>query len=361
MLLQRHRPYSPETNEYTLPTHSIRRVLEEDLGVDYPLTFHMACIAPRSHANSQADFQKVADERSSSFPSSHVDVDAIENCVRPHGETLLRLFWKMVHPSYPVLYRAGFMERYQNSYRSIDAALLGSVYLNAMNWWTFDSNLSNLPLPELASLRKLTLQAIQNSYHRPRLSSVEAALLLLQCKPEDPLNPDHTFAWGLTAQALAIGEACGLHLDATSWDVPAWERKLRKRLSWALYMQDVWTAMAHGRPTHIVEDDWVVSPLNEEDFRENEGGGIAVDGNHFTCMVSLTQILHTVLKKFYTIRSARNQDTVNLAGMAQSLFEALETWKLALPSALAMESLPPRQLCPTGKYSSKPVVIIRSF
>ncbi|PIG79442.1 hypothetical protein AARAC_011688 [Aspergillus arachidicola] len=60
-------------------------------------------------------------------------------------------------------------------------------------------------------------------------------LLLVQCKPEDALNPDHT--WTYTNQALAIGEALGLHLDASSWEVPDWERELRKRLSWALYMR----------------------------------------------------------------------------------------------------------------------------
>lgn len=38
---QRHRPYGSAHNEYTLPTHSIRRVLEHDHGGDYPVTFHM--------------------------------------------------------------------------------------------------------------------------------------------------------------------------------------------------------------------------------------------------------------------------------------------------------------------------------
>lgn len=238
------------------------------------------------------------------------------------------------------------MERYGHSYRSVDAALLGSVYLNAINWWSFDPQLSNLPVPDVTNLRRLTLHAIQSSYHRPRLSSVEAALLLLQCKPEDPLNPDHTFAWGLTAQALAIGEACGLHLDATHWDVPEWECNLRKRLSWALYMQDVWTAIAHGRPTHISEDDWAVITLTEQDFVED--GSHQVDGAHFMAMASLAQILYGVLKRFYTIKSARIQDTVELLMMAQPYLEALETWRITLPHSLKMEHLPRRQLCATG-------------
>ena len=245
------------------------------------------------------------------------------------------------------------MEKYGSSYRSIDAALLGAVYLNAINWWSFDSHLSNLPVPDVTVLRRLTLQAIQNSYHRPRLSSIEAALLLLQCKPEDPLNPDHTFAWGLTSQALAIGEACGLHLDATSWDVPDWERNLRKRLSWALYMQDTWTAIAHGRPTHISEDDWAVCQLTDQDFVD--GDETQLDGSHFMAMASLAQILYGVLKRFYTIRSSRIQDTMELYGMAQPYMEALESWRLTLPPSLAMENLPRRSLCATGESRTRPV------
>ncbi|KAE8308880.1 hypothetical protein BDV41DRAFT_550044 [Aspergillus transmontanensis] len=89
-------------------------------------------------------------------------------------------------------------------------------------------------------------------------------LLLVQCKPEDALNPDHT--WTYTNQALAIGEALGLHLDAGSWGVPEWERELRKRLSWALYMQDKWTALIHGRP----DDDWGFEDIEDVGFYDRD-------------------------------------------------------------------------------------------
>ncbi|KAL1600491.1 hypothetical protein SLS60_006877 [Paraconiothyrium brasiliense] len=238
------------------------------------------------------------------------------------------------------------MEKYKKSYRCIDAPLLGAVYLNAINWWFYDSNLSNQPAIDVATLRKLTLQNIQLSYHRPRLSSIEAALLLLQCKPEDPLNPDHTFAWSLTSQALSVGQACGLHLDASAWEIPDWERSLRKRLGWAIYMQDVWTALAHGRPTHITEEDWGVTPLTEDDF--DTADGTSVEGEQFLYLQSLTNILHTVLKTFYTVKSTTQQDTSKLREQAQPIFDYLERWHLALPQSLAISNLPPRELCANG-------------
>lgn len=238
------------------------------------------------------------------------------------------------------------MEKYTKSYRCIDAPLLGAVYLNAINWWFYDSNLSNQPAIDVTNLRRLTLQAIQSSYHRPRLSSIEAVLLLLQCKPEDPLNPDHTFAWGLTAQALSVGEACGLHLDASDWAIPIWERKLRKRLSWALYMQDIWTALAHGRPTHISEDDWAVRDLDQDDFLERDR--LQTEGKQFLYMVTLSKTLYLVVKRFYTQKSTALQDTVELFAVAEPILASLDSWYTTLPSPLTMDHLPPRQLYSNG-------------
>ncbi|KAF9631551.1 hypothetical protein BFW01_g2413 [Lasiodiplodia theobromae] len=335
-ILMRHRPYDALHHEFRLSTHAIRRVLERDQGVEYPLCFHI-----------------VSDEKAAGYSSTYQEVDAIEACVKPFGERLVRLFWRVVQPSYPVLYKKGFMEQFSKSYRFIPGPLLGAVYLNAINWWHFDPLLSTHPPPDLSTLRRLTLHAIQNSYHRPRLSSIESMLLLLQCKPEDPLNPDHTFGWGLASQALAIGEACGLHLDASGWAIPDWERTLRKRLSWALYMQDKWTACAYGRPSHITDDEWGVKELDPTDFADCEAdpddpAGLAVQAGQeqFLHMVRLSQILDVVLKRFYSVKGCVNQDTVDLYTKAQPIIDSLATWYRAIPRSLHMDSLPPRQLCP---------------
>lgn len=278
----------------------------------------------------------------------------IEACVKPYGERLVRLFWRVVQPSYPILYKKGFMENYSKSYRLIPGSLLGAVYLNAINWWHFDPLLSTHPPPDLHTLRRLTLHAIQNSYHRPRLSSIESMLLLLQCKPEDPLNPDHTFGWGLTSQALAIAEACGLHLDASGWAIPGWERTLRKRLSWALYMQDKWTACAYGRPSHITDDEWGVKDLDRGDFidceSDTDDATAQAGQDQFLHMVRLAKILDVILKKFYSVKGSVTQDTVNLYTKAQPIIDSLAIWYRSLPRSLYMDSLPPRQLCPNGEF-----------
>jgi hypothetical protein len=294
---------------------------------------------------------QVGNEKSIDFTPGYRSIDDIEACVKPHGEKLIRLFWKMVHPMYQVIHKESFMNQYARSYRYIDAPLLAAVYLIAINWWHYDPYLSNQPTVDVSTLRKLTMDALQNSYHRPRLSSIEAILLFLQCKPEDPLNPDHSFAWGLTGQALAVSEASGLHLDASGWLIPKWERSLRKRLSWGLYMQDVWTALAHGRPLHIHEDDWAVQDLTQYDF---EAGDEIVEGSLFMCMTSLTKIQYEVLKQFYSVKSSMLQDTVQLLSKARPILTALNQWYARLPPNHNMATILSRQLCANGKLKSGP-------
>jgi hypothetical protein len=333
-ILMRFRPYHMATQEYSLETHAIRRVAERDGGQEYPLTFHMA-----------SDYKALGGD------SALEEAKAVAECVGQHGPRLVELFWRHVHPCYPILAKENFAKAYKASPNSIPAALLCAVYLSALRWWTYDPELSIREAPDAAHLRRLLKKALQSSYHRPKLSSIQAALLLLQCQPEDPLNPDHTYDWGLTCQALAVGQCLGLHLDATQWIIPQWERNVRKRLSWALYMQDRWTALAYGRPVHIHDDDWTVEDLTAADFSDDgsateewQGSMISTGKLQYMQMVQLARMLSTVLSAFYTARASRDQDTVLLYQRAQPLLDMLTKWYSTVPPSLQMHIIYPRRL-----------------
>lgn len=335
-ILMRHRPYDPNSQEYRMETHSIRRVMDRDSGlVDYPVTFHF-----------------VSDSKAIDYDLRPSQATDIEECVRPHGRQLVELFWRYVQPSYPLLHKASFVERYDKSYSAISPGLLGAVYLSALRWWSYDPELSTYAVPDSTKLRKLLKQAIDSSYHRPKLSSVQAMLLLLQCQPEDALNPDHTYVWSLTCQTLAVGQCLGLHLDASGWSIPDWEKNIRKRLGWALFMQDRWSALAYGRPVHIHTDDWVVHKLTRGDFTDcynsstdDERWSITTKGEtQFTQMVELTLILSEVLSALYTARTAFDQDTVVLYQRVQPLLERLNAWYRDLPTALSLDIVYQRKL-----------------
>ncbi|KAF4549747.1 Fungal specific transcription factor domain-containing protein 17 [Elsinoe fawcettii] len=311
--------------------------------------------------------------KATGYSAGFTRVDAIEQCVQPHGLRLVNLFFRNVHPAYPVVCREAFTRAYLKTYRNIAPPLLGAVYLAALQRWAYDTDLAVHDPPDARILRQLTLDAIQRCYHAPHLWSIQAVLLLLQCQSEDPLNPDHTFAAGLTAQAIAVGHCLGLHLDASSWTIPLWEKNVRKRLSWALLMQDRWTALAYGRPLHIHEDDWGVRDLELTDFTDrvttdegmqhdqsNNAANAAHDAGATTTtdvnalettgsvlfmkMAELTQILTRILSSFYSLKGSLEQDTLALYKTAEPILLSLREFEAELPPSLNLGARYQRQL-----------------
>lgn len=333
---------------FTLETHRVRRVLKHDMNMHYPLTFHI-----------------VSDEDAIGYSAVSEECEAIERCVAPYGKRLVNLFFRIVHPCFPIVDKREFLHLYSISHRAVPTALLGTIYLISLRWWAYDKDLNNKSPPNESKLRQKVIEVIQNSYHRPKLASIQATLLFLQCKLENPLNPDHTWSAGITGQVLCISEALGLHLDASSWDIPVTERALRRRLSWALFMQDKWTALVHGRPSHINEDNWAVQDLTLDDFADlsdkapvelvkdddiprtsSESGKLV-----FLEMVRLSKVLGRVLQAFFTVRSCKLQDTVALYQRAKGFFEELRVIRSEFAPKLSMAILTPRQLCSNGSFS----------
>lgn len=157
------------------------------------------------------------------------DVDEIESLVTPHGRKLIDLYFRVVHPAFPVVQKHVFLEKYERSHRELSPPLLAAVYLLAINWWEHSEELASLPRPNVGELERLVRATLADAMYRPKLSTIQAGLILSQ-RPEGD-------QWAPTAQLVAIGQELGLHLDCTHWKIPPWERGLRKRLAWALYMQ----------------------------------------------------------------------------------------------------------------------------
>jgi len=283
------------------------------------------------------------------------DLDAIETIVAPHGKALIHLYFRIVHPSFPILHKKVYLEKYDRTHREFSPPLLAAVYLLALNWWSYSSELALLPIPDVSLLEKLALKTMGNIVHRPKLSTIQAGLLLLQ-RPEGD-------SWALTSQLVGIGEELGLNLDCTSWRIPSWERGLRKRLAWALFMQDKWGSLVHGRPSHINSVDWDVQTLDEEDFPENaadedeEDGSTEVEkGRTLFCeMIKLTEILARILSTFYTLKAEREVERRAGEGVrwilerAKPLQLQLRQWFSSLPRVLKMENLAARKLSSTGQ------------
>ncbi|KAH7380688.1 fungal-specific transcription factor domain-containing protein [Pyrenochaeta sp. MPI-SDFR-AT-0127] len=282
------------------------------------------------------------------------DLDAIETIVAPHGQALIHLYFRIVHPSFPILHKKVFLEKYERTHREFSPPLLAAVYLLALNWWNYSSELALLPKPDVSRLETLALKTLGNIIHRPKLSTIQAGLLLLQ-RPEGD-------SWALTSQLVGLGQDLGLHLDCSGWKIPSWEGGLRKRLAWGLFMQDKWGALMHGRPSHIIPADWDVQTLHADDFPENaddednEDGSTEVEkGRTIFCeMIKLTKLLALILSSFYTLQAEKEIDSRTHEGVrwiletAKPIQLALRQWFSNLPSVLKMDIVATRKLSSTG-------------
>ncbi|KAF4840005.1 Transcriptional activator protein DAL81 [Colletotrichum siamense] len=286
------------------------------------------------------------------------DVEAIEGLVRPHGRKLVDLYFRIVHPAFPIIQKTVFLEKYERSYREFSPCLLAAVYLFAINWWEHDEDLARLPKPNISDMERLIRTTLADAMYRPKLSTIQAGLLLSQ-RPEGD-------QWAPTAQLVAIAQELGLHLDCTNWKIPPWEKGLRKRLAWALYMQDKWGSLVHGRPSHIFSSNWGVQPLTQHDFPDVEWDENDVEEKLeiergrtlFGQMVQLSQVLAEILDTFFTLQAqqtitnAGGQGTHLILSMAKPIQLKLKEWYASLPATIRMDNSYTTNTVPSNRLSS---------
>ncbi|KAK9480817.1 fungal-specific transcription factor domain-containing protein [Lipomyces japonicus] len=288
----------------------------------------------------------------------HKLVDEIETIVRPYGPQLVSLYFKIVHPSYPIIHKTYFLSQYKISPKQISPPLLAAVYSLALNWWAYDHELSHSKAPPDSSrLETIAYTAIQLHLHRARLATVQAGLLLLQRKPDTTsggFGSGKTQVSAFTAQLVGVGQALGLHLDCSNWQIPSWEIPLRRRVAWALYVQDRWVSLCHGRPCFIDEKNWLVTSLTISDFcielssasGVDHGAELLIEMSRLTSILS--DILHTFFFAEYTKYKHEIRDVV--FELAKPLQLKLRQWHAGLSDCLYMKptNVVSKRLCTTG-------------
>ncbi|CAN3371869.1 hypothetical protein DIURU_001899 [Diutina rugosa] len=337
---------------------------------------------------SDASLRKVApsvhfilkdDQTPQSFAQSTQDVDTVEKLVTPHGPNLVNLYFRVVHPTYPILHKQVFLEKYQRSHREFSAPLLAAVYALAIQWWDHDPQLNQFPRPDVEKLLKVgSTNFFLEVLKRPKLSAVQAGLLLLQCKHivdhrkstnVEARNADYS-DWVLCSQVVALSEEMGLGLDCSGWQLPKWERSLRKRLAWGVFVEDKWLALKNGRPSHIPGYNWAVPLISESDFPERQGRLNSATTPHseaspmsvgspspdieagkkiFVQFASLSRILGDILTELYSLRAMQEITGLSqVLNVAKPLQIRLKEWYQELPQELQMSAVLPQKLCANG-------------
>ncbi|KAL3444612.1 hypothetical protein BJX65DRAFT_310798 [Aspergillus insuetus] len=206
--------------------------------------------------------------------------------------------------------------------------------------------------PPTDQLWKLALEEILREIHTPHLGVLQAVLLYLQ-KPQVEMSgavADSPFRWSFMSTAVALSSTLGLHLDCRDWPIPSWERRLRRRLWWAVYSESAWRSLLMGFPNPIHDDHWAVGALDETDFiiddhcindnraaetRPTEGneGDADLSKYDFVYLAHLACIASDIYWQFYTLKATSrlaNDLTLSLS-VAKPLRTRLNEWYSALP------------------------------
>lgn len=109
---------------------------------------------------------------------------------------------------------------------------------------------------------------ILEEIHTPHLATLQAGLLYLhkQHQGSQTAVADSPFVWSFVGMLVGLATSLGLQLECRPMGLPAWERRLRRRLWWALYSEDKWRSLLMGRPPYIRHDEWDVTDLDDDDF-----------------------------------------------------------------------------------------------
>jgi hypothetical protein len=194
----------------------------------------------------------------------------------------------------------------------IPTYLLAAIYDLALPFYSDDDHLcvaEAYSQPPANQLWRLCYEGIMREIHTPRLSVLQACLLYLQ-KPRMAPAADTPFRWSFMAFTIGLATTLGLHLDCQNWTIPPWERRLRKRLWWAVYTEETFRSLLYGQPTLLSRDSWNVNDLTHADFYvegdeyeaetrvELDGDKTQDGGLHFRNLASLAQIADDVYQSF---------------------------------------------------------------
>ncbi|EXJ94297.1 hypothetical protein A1O1_02691 [Capronia coronata CBS 617.96] len=310
---------------------------DHDLGDGRPIMFMLVdhSLVERSEPRTQEE----------ELDRARVNVD--EMCPGDVGERLVRLHFRYIYPYFPILSQTQFFSSEAGLaavIQSLPLSLKASLYASGIPFIDYDdilaTKLAHSP-PSANELYRIAWLAISNEVHSPHIGTLQACLLLLQRVTEDRFIMDTGLRWCLVAWTVSLAHMLGLSSDCSAWqNIADSEKRLRRRLWWAVYVIDKWSFMTAGLANHIKQEDFDVLPLTLADFLPAEGraaqrpsdpsrGEPSVLDFPFYHFVELSIILSDIMDTYYTIRATgRTAANFELSlELGKPLRSRLKKWK----------------------------------
>ncbi|CAI6061482.1 unnamed protein product [Clonostachys chloroleuca] len=261
------------------------------------------------------------------------------------------VFMVNVFPTLPVLSRTDLGLGPENSIpeRSIldkiPTHLLAAIYGSALPFASEEDHLLMFMLfekPSASEIWRIVYRLIMEEIHTPRLSVMQAAILYLHKSKKDDQSyavADTPFTWSFMGLAVGLAHSLGLQLECGMMGLPAWEKRLRRRLWWALYIEDKFLSMLLGKPPYLRSSEWDVVELSDDDFVIAPRPIVPVANLKlpFRDMARLAVIAEAVQEKLYSLRASQilAHEMALSVETARPIFRSLTTWRESLPLASA--------------------------
>lgn len=164
---------------------------------------------------------------------------------------------------------------------AVPVPVLAAMYGLAMPFALNDELLAVVnafEIPPLQQLWTMVHSLIQAEIHRPSLSTVQAAILFLHKDSGQATSENSTanssgidlsssaFLWSFIGSTVGMAHSLGLQFECHMFGIPTADKRLRKRLWWALFIEEKWQSLLMGRPPYIRGVEWDVSELQDGDF-----------------------------------------------------------------------------------------------
>lgn len=254
--------------------------------------------------------------------------ERLKELTRGTEDRLLRLFFRLVYPTYPIVDRKKFYADYSRGSENIDICLYSGLLAISVIWNKYDEELcvKNLPRQLYDKLFDECSIAVERSLKHPTLGTVQGLLLLAQ---KHIIQSDNATLFSVNlhmAKLISVSHTLGLHLDCSNWSISESEKRLRKRIWATIFMVEKWSSANLGLPSVLQDENSTWGEYSEED----------PSSSLFVHFGKLTRILGGILKDLYSVRNYadRYRDAPNTIAKVDKYFVALQFWRDELPPEL---------------------------
>ncbi|KAE8144161.1 fungal-specific transcription factor domain-containing protein [Aspergillus avenaceus] len=250
--------------------------------------------------------------------------------LQPYADELVRLYFEESHMAFPILDEQLFLELYKSGDK-LSPVLTCDFFAFALILWHHSPVLRQFPKPDAYFIWNLAVEALQQDFLAPGLSTVYSVIMDMTGRPVISML-GNTINNG---RAVILAQSLGLNRDPTNWRRSKSEKSLRIRLWWAVVIHDRWSSYAHGISPTITKSryDVPIPVLSDILTGPNQSEKRLKSAQSFIHLCTLTEILGEILPLVYDL----NTDHTDWNQITR-LQSDLDNWESNLPEYLRRDT-----------------------